>query len=113
MALHWDWNDIMGKCTYTNGHESTLYDGNAQIIAIDHLPDDMYRLAWFSTDKKHLQNMIGLTKGHEGILDENRRLFGITSIKLNTACREVPDIVKDLAKAKVNISIELYYDEGK
>ena len=111
MSLNWKWDDVMGKCTYKNGSESTLYQGNAQIIAVNHLPDDMYNLAWFSADKEHLRNMLGLTKGTVSVLDDDGRFFGITSIKLNTAYKSVPDIVKDFAKAKVNISIELYHEE--
>ena len=112
MSLNWTWHDVMGECAYTNGAKSTLYQGNAQIIAINHLPDNMYNLAWFSADKEHLRNMLGLTKSHDGVLDENRRFFGIETIKLNTAYKSIPDIVKDFAKAKVNINIELYFEEG-
>ena len=111
MSLNWRWNDVIGECIYKNGCKSTLYKGNAQIIAINHLPDDMYNLAWFSSDKYHLRNMLGLSKGYDGILDENKRFFGIETIKLNTRYKIVSDIVKDFAKAKVNINIELYFKE--
>lgn len=114
MALNWKWEDKMGECTYTNGDKSTLYQGNAHMIAVYLLPDNAYQLAWYSIDKEHFRNMLGLSKGYEGVLDANRRWLDIETLKLNTAYKSVPNIVSDLAKAKVNIKIELYYEpQGK
>lgn len=104
MGLSWDWTDKMGTCTYDNGWESTLYRGNAFCIAINHLPDEMYNLAWFAVDEMHFKNLLGLTKGYDGCFKD----FHITKLKLNTKYRETAKMVTHLAKAKAEVTIELY-----
>ena len=110
MALNWDWNDKMGECTYFNGTKDTLYQGNAHMIAVGFPSENTYQVSWFSIDRDHFKNMLGLNKGHESILDEHRNLFNIDTLRLNTAYSNVRRIVYDLARARVNINIELYYE---
>lgn len=114
MSLNWQWDDRMGECFYDEEHQSAehpfvcnLYRGNAQIIAVNEYPNGTYSLAWFSDDKQHLRNMLGLTKGYENVF----KTFGIQKMRLNTRYKEVPTIVSDFAKAKLPITIELYYEE--
>lgn len=106
--ITWEWNKKIGKVTYTHGRTDNLYKGNAQIIAVheDERHND-YFVSWFSADKNHLRNMLGLEKSYEGCISENR-LFDIESIELDTKYKGVPDIVKDFARAKVDITIKLY-----
>lgn len=114
MSLNWEWSDKMGECIYDSSRQSAehpfvcnLYRGNAQIIAVNEFPDGTYSLAWFSADKQHLRNMLGLTKGHQNVFKD----FEITKMRLNTRYKEVATIVSDFAKAKLPITIELYYEE--
>ena len=115
MSLNWEWTDKMGECIYNEEHQPAgsfvcnLYRGNAQIIAVNEYPNGTYSLAWFSSDKQHLRNMLGLTKGYENVF----KTFGIQKMRLNTRYKEVPTIVSDFAKAKLPITIELYYEEAE
>lgn len=104
--LTWEWNKKIGKVKYTHGRTDDLYAGNAQMIAI-HEENTSYFVSWFSVDKNHLRNMLGLEKGYEGCISENR-LFEIENIELDTKYKGVPDIVKDFARAKIDITIKLY-----
>lgn len=104
MGLHWDWNDKIGSVEYIDGSESTIYKGNAHMIAVNHLPDNMYALAWFTADREHFKNMLGLNKGY----DNTFRTFGIKTIRLDLARKETAQIVQDLAKSKTPITITLY-----
>lgn len=105
--LTWKWDKKIGKVKYTHGREDNLYDGNAQIIAIHEAEDNTYFVSWFSCDKDHLRNMLGLKKGCDSCITDNR-LFDIESIELDTKCKGVPDIIKDFARAKIDITIKLY-----
>lgn len=104
MALHWQWNEKMGECTYENGHKSNLYRGNAFIIATNEFEDDTYNLAWFAVDETHMKNMLGLTKGYDNIFKD----WGITEIKLDTRYKETAKFIQMIAKSKTAIRIELY-----
>lgn len=113
MSLNWQWSDKMGEVVYENGHTAALYQGNALMIAVNEFEDDTYSLAWFAADKEHLRNMIGLNakKGYDGCLDDDGKLYGIKTFRLNTRYKSVPQIVSDLAKAHVSVGIELYHEE--
>lgn len=104
--LTWEWNKKIGKVKYTHERIDDLYAGNAQMIAI-HEENGSYYMSWFSADKSHLRNMLGLEKNYKGCIIENR-LFDIESIELDTKYKGVPDIVKDFARAKIDITIKLY-----
>lgn len=110
--LTWDWNKKIGKVKYKDGREDNLYKGNAQLIAIHEDDEKTYWLAWFSLDKKHLRNMLGLEKDYEGCISDGR-LFDITEISLDTENKETADIIKDFAKAKIKIKINLYNSESE
>lgn len=110
--LRWDWNKKIGKVKYEDGREDNLYQGNAQLIAIHENEDNTYYLSWFSTDKDHLRNMLGLNKGCEGCISENR-LFSITEISLDTENKETAKIISDFAKAKIKIRINLYNSKSE
>lgn len=105
--LIWDWNKEIGKCKYTDGTESTIFKGNAQIIAIDLLEDNKYYLRWFSCDKSHLKNMLGLNKDFKGCIDNNR-LFDIAELSLDTNYKETKTIVTEIVKSGIDIKINLY-----
>ena len=112
MSLNWQWSDKMGEVVYEDGHTDTLYQGNALMISVNHYEvadgSKYYQLAWFVSDKEHLKNLLGLGK-----TDKTNYLpvWGVKSLRLNTRYKSVPEIVKALAKAKTNISIEMYYEE--
>ena len=112
MSLNWQWSDKMGEVIYDDGHTDTLYQGNALMIAVNlHDMEDgstRYLLSWFVSDKEHLKNLLGLGK-----TDKTNYLthWGVKSLRLNTRYKSVPKIVETLAKAKTNITIELYFSE--
>lgn len=109
MSLNWNWSEKMGDCVYENGAVSTLYQGNALVIAINEYPDETYQLAWFASDEAHMRNMLGLTKGYDNIVTE----WGIEKIRLDTRFRSTQKLVALLAKANFPITIELYKGEAK
>lgn len=105
MALQWNWDDKMGKCTTQNGINLNLYRGNAFMIAIHEFEQDgkeLYSLAWFFADKDHCKNCLGLTKGYTGIE------FDWQSFELDTKYKETEQFITMLAKAKQKVSITLY-----
>lgn len=112
MSLNWQWYDKMGEVIYDDGHTDTLYQGNALMIAVYHYEtadgSKYYQLTWFASDKEHLKNLLGLGK-----TDKTNYLahHGVKSLRLNTRYKSVPKIVETLAKAKTNITIELYFSE--
>lgn len=110
MALTWNWDKRMGTCTI-NGRELNLYKGNALCIAIDEKVDpenpDEYMLVWFASDKVHMRNMLGLSRGHDNVMES----WGITSMELDTNYKETGEIIQMLAKAKMEITITLYKGE--
>lgn len=107
MSLNWQWSDKMGEVLYEDGHTDNLYQGNAFMIAVYH-DGDMYNLTWFVADKEHLKNLLGLGKH-----DKTNYLkhWGVKSLRLNTRYKSVPAIVSELAKAKTDITIELFYEK--
>lgn len=104
MALNWQWSDKLGSVEYNDGSTSTLYKGNAHMIAVNHLPDNYYTLAWFTADRDHFKNLLGLTKGY----GNDFKLFNIKVIRLDVNRKETAQIVADLAKSKTPIIIDLY-----
>lgn len=87
-----------------NGDKINLYRGNAFIIAIYEW-DDKYDLMWFAADEQHMKNMLGLSKDYPGndVAD-----WGITYMKLDTRYKETAKLVQLFARARMNITIELY-----
>lgn len=119
MSLNWSWNDKMGEVVYNdnipnpNNCTTDIYQGNALMIWVHHLPDDMYSVGNFAADMEHFRNMLGLN-AKKGYSKEN--LFNdwckdIKLIRLNTKYKSVPKIVAEFAKAHTNVTIELYYEE--
>lgn len=112
MSLNWQWNDKMGEVTDKRGYTSNLYRGNAFMIAVNEFKqdgEDVYTLAWFFCDKKHLENCIGLSKGYE---ENSIGEWGWKKFRLNTRYKETAIFLQALCKAKAtDIEIELYYEE--
>lgn len=112
MSLRWDWNDKMGEVEYdriTGSYKCNIYQGNALMIIIyEDEKDNTYTLLNFYVDEAHLKNCLGLTKGYNDNILENR---GITKLRLNTKYKSVSKIISLLAKSKMPINIELYYEE--
>ena len=120
MSLNWSWDDKMGEVIYnddyfTPGHEFTtdIYEGNALMIWVNHLPDDMYSLGNFCADMDHFRNMLGLNakKVYSDTNLFDKWCNDIKVIRLNTKYKSVPKIVAEFAKAHTNVTIELYYEE--
>lgn len=118
MSLNWQWSDKMGSFEIKSEHpeahkiEHNIYQGNALMIAThENTETDEYTLSWFAADKDHLKNMLGLNT--KGGYEECFSTFGITKLRLNTRYPSVAWIVQQMAKAKLNITIELYYEEAK
>lgn len=112
MAIRWDWNDKMGEVIYTHGRKNDLFRGNAFCISVytnTVNKERYYQLAWFAADEQHLKNMLGLNT-KEGF-EECFSHFEIETLRLNTKYKETAKFVQLLAKAKVNIKIELYKGE--
>ena len=103
MALTWNWDKKMCKCTMKNGCELNLYRGNAFVIAIwESDKDDTYQLAWFFANKDHAKNCLGLTKGYDNIQ------IDWDTFELDTSYKETEQFVQLLAKAKEKVTIKLY-----
>ena len=118
MSLNWQWTDKMGEVIYEDDqyhpehpYTTDIYEGNALMIWVNHLPDEMYSLGNFCVDMEHFKNMLGLNakKGYGS--DNYFNDYHIKLIRLNTRYKSVPKIVEAFAKAKTNIKIELYYEE--
>lgn len=110
MSLNWQWNDKIGKAVYNDGRVSNLYRGNAFCIAVNEWEDNgsqLYCVAWFFCDESHAKNCLGLSKGYDGCFGE----FDIKELHLNTKYTETAKLAQMLAKAKVNISIVLYWED--
>lgn len=86
------------------GQTLNLYRGNAFVIAL-HEKGDCYNLAWFAADENHMKNLLGLSKDYP---DNDVEHWGITNMKLDTRYKETAKLVQLLARAKMNITIELY-----
>lgn len=93
----------MGTCKMS-GEELTLYKGNCLVIAL-HETGDKYSLRWFAADEQHMKNMLGLSKDYPG---NDMADFGITYMKLDTRYKETAKLVQLFARARMNITIELY-----
>ena len=121
MGLNWNWTDKMGEVIYKDDYfaDSTykfttdIYEGNALMIWVNHLPDDMYSVGNFAADMEHFRNMLGLNakKGYSKDNLFNGWCEDIAKIRLNTKYKSVPKIVAEFAKAHTNVTIELYYEE--
>lgn len=103
MAIRWDWTDKMGECVM-QGQTLNLYKGNAFVIAL-HEKGEHYHLVWFAADENHMKNLLGLSKNYPG---NDVEQWGITYMKLDTRYKETAKLVQLLARAKMNITIELF-----
>lgn len=115
MSLNWEWNDKMGEAVMENQDRKCvihLFKGNAYCIWVwRDLEEKTYALADFWADKDHLKNMLGLNAkqyGEDNIVERHLKDMEIKTLRLNTAYKHVPEIVQLLAKAKTNVTIELY-----
>lgn len=120
MSLNWNWNDKMGEVIYNdaipNPHNcaTNIYEGNALMIWVCENPmDNTYTLTNFAADMEHFRNMLGLhaNKGYSDTNLFNEWCEDIKVIRLNTKYKSVPKIVAEFARAKTNVTIELYYEE--
>lgn len=119
MSLNWDWKDKLGELVITDGNREwniDVYAGNALAIFVYNYTDEqgekMYQLHNFFADREHLKNMLGMGKG--SYKHEKLEYFSDwRHLKLNTAYKRTADIVQLLAKAHVDVTIELYYDPNE
>lgn len=102
MSLNWEWNDKMGEIIDHDGNTYNIYQGNAHMIILWE-DEKQYSLQWFTADKDHFKNQLGLVKGY----DENFFCW-YKKIKLDTKYKSVPEIVKLIAQCKKPFEIELY-----
>jgi len=119
MALQWYWDKKVGEAVFDNVYLSdptkeltiNLYEGNALLIMINEYKDketgkDMYDMFGFFCDKQHMNNCLGLTKGHENIYARNGRLKRISFNKAKS--RNYNQIIPALIKAFDDIEIKVY-----
>ena len=117
MSLNWQWKDKMGEVIFQDydpehPFKTSIYQGNALMIWVNEFPNDTYSVGSFFCDQEHLRNMLGLNAkkgyGSENLLNT----WKVKTIRLNTRYKSVPKILSDLAKAKTNVSVELYEEPG-
>ena len=128
MSLNWNWNDKMGDVIYNpsqyhpeHPYITNIYEGNALMIWCNEWATDpalpltpsntSYSLGNFCCDMEHFKNMLGLNAKKGYSTDNLFNDYNIKTIRLNTRYKSVPKIVEAFAKAKTNITIELYYEE--
>lgn len=122
MALTWEWNKKVGEAVFDAESvldpkkeiKVNLYEGNAYLIFIYEYVDkdtkeNMYTLAGFFADKAHMNNCLGLTKGHENIYARNGRLKRISFNKAKS--KNYKEIISALVKAFDDIEIKIYTKE--
>lgn len=116
MALQWKWNEKCGEAVLrqtidgeTMDFTLNLYTGNAFLIMIREFKENgenMYSLHSFWVDKKHMENCLGITKGHHNIYSGYETF---TKFCLNMEkCRYWKEIAEALKKAFPGMVIELY-----
>lgn len=129
MGLNWQWTDKMGEIIYNpipaTSNEATprpqpcvtnIYQGNALMIWVDeNRADNTYAVSNFCTGMEHFKNMLGLNakKGYSDTNLFNDWCKDIKVIRLNTRYKSVPKIVEAFARAKTQVTIELYYEDAK
>lgn len=119
MALQWHWDKKIGEAVFDNIYLSdptkeltiNLYEGNALLIMIHEYKDketnkDMYDMFGFFVDKQHMNNCLGLTKGHDNIYASHGRLKRISFNKVKS--RNYKQIIPALIKAFDDIEIKIY-----
>ena len=126
MSLNWQWSDKMGEVIYEDNcynpehpYVTNIYQGNALMIWCNEWPNDpndptagnSYSMGNFCVDMEHFKNMLGLNAKKGYGTDNYFNEYNIKLIRLNTRYKSVPKIVEAFAKAKTNITIELYYEE--
>ena len=124
MALTWSWNGKIGEAVFDNIYLSdptkeltiNLYEGNALLIMINGYKDketgkNMYDMFGFFCDKTHMNNCLGLTKGHYNIYAENGRLKRISFNKAKS--KNYKTIIPALVKAFDDIEIKIYTEEDE
>lgn len=123
MALNWSWSEKCGELTVVQGEDEftlNLYQGNALLIALYEYKKrevDMYDMFTFWADKEHMKRCLGTAKKTKNnawynMYDDNMLRF--TKIRLNKAKnRYWKDIVKEMATAFDDLTIELYSEKEK
>lgn len=111
MSLNWSWKDKIGEVRYPNGTTNNLYRGNALFIEVWE-DNNTYQLVNFACDVDHFKNMLGLTDLHRGENLYNTE-FKPATYRLNTAYKSVAQIVQLFAKARTNVTIELYCEPNE
>lgn len=105
MSLNWKWTDKMGEVDVLrkdcDPFTLNIYKGNAYAIFVYECKDgngtDCYTVHEFWASKEHMQNCLGTSKGYNDNIQDDGSW---TEIRLNTKYKHVPDIVKEIAKAK-------------
>lgn len=116
MALYWNWKEQCGTATFTQSvggeereFELCLYTGNAYLIMLLPYKDgetQKYDMFSFWVDKKHMQNCLGITKGHENIYADIQtfKRFRLDGKK----CRYWKQIAPALKQAFPDVVVEVY-----
>lgn len=116
MALQWKWSEKCGEAVLqqtiddkTKDFTLNLYTGNAFLIMIHEYEENgenIYSLHSFWIDKKHMENCLGITKGHDNMYSGYQTLtkFRMDMVK----CRYWKEIAVALKKAFPDMVIELY-----
>lgn len=108
MALTWKFDEKKGEVELANGQVIDLYEGNAYLIGIMNLPEDQYTLAFFATDRRHFQNCLGINKGYTENIYAREGQNNWKKIKIDKNWTGGTNIVQDIMKAKMQITIEIY-----
>ena len=112
--LRWEWDECCGTLEkeVTRGDEISyftyhLYQGNALLILIAEWEEngqEMYTVRDFWVDKEHMNNCLGLTKGHHNIHTEWKK---ITFYRDKVRPKDLVTICTALVKAMPSITIEI------
>ena len=99
--LRWDFDrkcgelDILAKGV--KPYTLNLYQGNAYLIMVHEYEENgkkYYELYSFFADKDHMNNCLGITKGHDNIFGNE-----LKAIRLNTENTHLWEIAKAFGKA--------------
>jgi hypothetical protein len=116
MAIQWRWDEKCGEATLQQTIDGgareftlSLYTGNCYLIFLHEFEDNgeqLYNLHSFWADKKHMENCLGLTKGHDNMYSGYQTL---TKFRMDMEkCRHWKEIAVALKKAFPDMVIELY-----
>ena len=123
MSLNWQWSDKMGEVIFEDDcykpehpYRTNIYEGNCLMIWCNEFNftgdgEFEYSMYTFAADMEHFKNCLGLNAKKGYGKENNYNHYRIKRLRLNTRYKSVPKIVEAFAKAKTNITIELYYEE--